>query len=172
MRASSGDGRHRKGMPTEPPHPRAAAARARAAAQRLRERRFSVVPASDRVLMLHFPVLAGLPSRPSRAKKCRPREYNMFAGSHNELERCAALLLPQKPGESWFRRCSRLFLLSPHASLLTQVLRRRHPQAWRRSVASGGARRTRPRCVACSLCHARCAAPRLARAVTRHTGDR
>ena len=105
--ASSGDGRHRKGMPTAPPHPRAAAARARAAAQRLRERRFSVVPASDRVLMLHFPVLAGLPSRPSRATMCRPRENIMFAGSHNELERCAALLLPQKPGESWFRRCSR-----------------------------------------------------------------
>jgi len=31
----------------------------------------------------------------------------MCAGSHNELERCGALLLPQKPGESWFRRCSR-----------------------------------------------------------------
>ena len=93
MRASSGDGQHRKGMPTAPPHPRAAAARARAAAQRLRERRFSVVPASDRVLMLHFPVLAGLPSRPDRAKSWRPREHIMCAGSHNELERCGALLL-------------------------------------------------------------------------------
>ena len=69
-------------------------ARARAAAQRLRERRHFCFRVSSGVSTCHFPVLAGLPSRPARDKMWRPREHIMCAGSHNELERCGALLLP------------------------------------------------------------------------------